>query len=118
VLVGGRPQTGRFMHVDHLGLAQLLLAWTRTDTFQPAANELLAPLRQVGGDLLATPTAFLDAESSFVDAAAVLGVHRNTVADRIARASRLLSVDLTDPETRLALHLACRTVSAVKGRWT
>ena len=110
VLVGGRPQTGRFMHVDRLGLAQLLLAWTRTDTFQPAANELLAPLREVGGDLLATLTAFLDAESSFVAAAAVLGVHRNTVADRIARAGHLLSVDLTDPETRLALHLACRTV--------
>lgn len=112
VLAAGRPQTGRFLHVDRLGLAQLLLAWTRTDTFQPAAHELLAPLRDSGGDLLATLTAYLDAESSLVDTAATLGVHRNTVADRIARASRLLSIDLADPETRLALHLACRTVES------
>lgn len=78
--------------------------------FQPAAHELLAPLRDSGGDLLSTLTAYLDAESSLVDTAATLGAHRNTVADRIARASRLLSVDLADPEARLALHLACRTV--------
>ena len=91
LLAGGRPETGRFACTwTRLGLAQLLLAWTRTDTFQPAATQLLAPLRNAGGDLLATLTAYLDAESSFVDAAAVLGVHRNTVADRIARASRLL----------------------------
>jgi len=38
----------------------------------------------------------------------VLGVHRNTVSDRIARVERLLGVDLSDPETRLALHLATR----------
>lgn len=41
-LAGSRSQTGRFLHVDRLGLAQLLLAWTRTDTFQPAAAALLA----------------------------------------------------------------------------
>lgn len=49
-------------------------------------------------------------ESSLVETAAVLGVHRNTVADRISRIQRKLSLDLTDPETRLALHLACRSL--------
>ncbi|WP_125615777.1 PucR family transcriptional regulator [Specibacter cremeus] len=105
-LASSRPQTGYFLHVDRLGLAQLLLAWTQTDTFQPAAEQLLAPL----GDLRLTLAAYLDAESSLVEAAAVLGVHRNTVADRVSRIERLLGVDLGDPDTRLALHLACRSV--------
>lgn len=40
----------------------------------------------------------------------MLGVHRNTVAARVARAQELLVVDLSDPDERLALHLACRSV--------
>lgn len=107
-LAAGRPESGHFVHVDRLGLAQLLLAWTETDTFLPAAEQLLAPLERGGGALRATLAAYLDAESSLAETAAVLGVHRNTVADRIARVERLLGVDLADPETRLALHLATR----------
>lgn len=107
-LAAGRPESGYFVHVDRLGLAQLLLAWTQTDTFLPAAERLLAPLDRGGGALLVTLAAYLDAESSLAETAAVLGVHRNTVADRIARVQRLLGVDLADPETRLALHLATR----------
>ncbi|WP_327675043.1 MULTISPECIES: helix-turn-helix domain-containing protein [unclassified Streptomyces] len=108
-LAQGREASGRFFHVDRLGLAQLLLAWTRTDTFQPAARSLLEPLSGEPGDLVHTLTAYLDAESSTAETAAVLGVHRNTVAARIARVQQLLSVDLADPDERLALHLACRT---------
>ncbi|RIJ53503.1 PucR family transcriptional regulator, partial [Clavibacter phaseoli] len=112
-LAASRPQSGRFLHVDRLGLAQLLLAWTQTDTFQPAALELLAPLRrQTTGDLLTTLATYLDAESSVAETASVLAVHRNTVAERIQRVQRILQVDLQDAETRLALHLACRTVLA------
>ncbi|MFJ3035972.1 PucR family transcriptional regulator [Curtobacterium pusillum] len=111
-LAGSRPESGHFVHVDRLGLAQLLLAWTQTDTFLPAAEQLLAPLERGGGALLGTLAAYLDAESSVAETAAVLGVHRNTVSDRIARVERLLGVDLTDPETRLALHLATRARGA------
>ncbi|KZC95268.1 helix-turn-helix domain-containing protein [Clavibacter tessellarius] len=115
-LAASRPQSGRFLHVDRLGLAQLLLAWTQTDTFQPAALELLAPLRrQTAGDLLATLATYLDAESSVAETASILAVHRNTVAERIQRVQRILQVDLADAETRLALHLACRTVLAAEG---
>jgi PucR family transcriptional regulator, purine catabolism regulatory protein len=108
-LAEGRPEAGHFVHVDRLGLAQLLLAWTRTDTFQPAAQSLLAPLADASGELLATLSAFLDAESSVTETAAVLGVHRNTVTARIARIESTLGVDLSVPDDRLALHLACRT---------
>jgi sugar diacid utilization regulator len=105
-----RTASGHFVHVDRLGLGRLLLAWTRTDTFLPAARSMLDPLHGQPGDLLRTLTAYLDAESSLTEAAAVLGVHRNTVAARVARAQELLGVDLADPDERLALHLACRSV--------
>jgi hypothetical protein len=109
-LAATRSASGYFVHVDRLGLGRLLLAWTRTDTFLPAARSMLEPLRDQPGDLLATLTAYLDAESSLTETAAVLGVHRNTVAARMARAQELLGVELTDPDERLALHLACRSV--------
>lgn len=108
-LARGRPESGRFLHVDRLGLAQLLLAWTRTDTFQPAARALLAAIEDQPGDLVRTLAAYLDSESSVADAAAILGVHRNTVSARVTRIQSLLGVDLTVPDDRLALHLACRT---------
>ncbi|TNC29692.1 PucR family transcriptional regulator [Amycolatopsis alkalitolerans] len=110
-LAATRPEAGHFLHVDQLGMAQLLLEWTRTDTFEPAARALVAPLQPAPGDLVRTLAAYLDAESSLAETAAVLGVHRNTVAARIARVEQLLGVDLTRRDERLALHLACRTVT-------
>jgi hypothetical protein len=109
-LATGRSTSGHYVHVDRMGLGQMLLAWTRTDTFLPAARSLLEPLDGQPGELLLTLTAFLDAESSLTETAAVLGVHRNTVAARIGRIRELLAVDLADPDERLALHLACRSV--------
>jgi purine catabolism regulator len=108
-LAATRRETGYFLHVDQLGMAQLLLEWTRTDTFEPAASALLAPLRSAPGDLVRTLAAYLDAESSLAETASVLGVHRNTVAVRITRIQQLLGVDLTQPDERLALHLATRS---------
>lgn len=109
-LAVNRPETGHFVHIDTLGLAQLLLAWTQTDTFLPAARELLAPLDKAGGELLATLGSYLDTGGSIAETAAILDVHRNTISNRVAQIQRLLGVDLADPETRLALHLASRTL--------
>jgi len=105
-----RAAGGHLVHVDRLGLSQLLLAWTRTDTFAPATASLLDPLTDQPGALLETLGAYLDAESSTADTAAVIGVHRNTVAARIARVVELLGVDLADPDERLAVQLACRSL--------
>jgi len=110
-LAATRPESGHFLHVDQLGMAQLLLEWTRTDTFEPAARALVAPLHEAPGDLVRTLAAYLDAESSITETAAVLGVHRNTVAARISRVEQLLGVDLSHPDDRLALHLASRAVT-------
>lgn len=109
-IASSRSATGWFVRVDSLGLEQLLLAWTGNDTFVPAAESLLAPLREGGGELLTTLSAYLDHESGIAATAAALGLHRNTVMVRIRRVQELLGIDMTDPEARLALHLACRAV--------
>lgn len=109
-IAADRSATGWFVRVDSLGLEQLLLAWTGNDTFVPAAQSLLAPLREGNGELLTTLSAYLDHESGIAATATALGLHRNTVAVRIRRVQELLGLDMSDPEARLALHLACRAV--------
>ena len=109
-IAANRSATGWFVRIDTLGLEQLLLSWTENDTFVPAAESLLAPLITRAPDLLETLTAYLDHESGIAATADALGLHRNTVSTRIARAQELLGLDLSDPEVRLAVHLACRAV--------
>jgi PucR family transcriptional regulator, purine catabolism regulatory protein len=65
---------------------------------EPARRERLTTLRTVLGS------------STLGEAAARLGVHRNTVAYRVARLERLGGWDLSDPDLRFALELAARLV--------
>ena len=109
-IAAGRAAMGWFVRVDALGIEQVLLSWAGSDTFVPAAESLLAPLASQGPELLETLTVYLDHESGVSATAIALGVHRNTVAMRIARAQELLGIDLADTDARLALHLACRAL--------
>ncbi|SDM26156.1 PucR family transcriptional regulator [Allokutzneria albata] len=77
--------------------------------------DVAAAARVALADLLAAPdadvlltalVALLDCAGSTGQAAARLGVHRNTVLSRIERI-RARGIDLDSPEQRLALHLAC-----------
>ncbi|MCQ9388484.1 helix-turn-helix domain-containing protein [Brevibacterium sp. 50QC2O2] len=103
-----RPQSGYVMAADNLSTEQLLLAWTSADSFTHTVDELLEPLDRAASTLRPTLRAYLDAESSLSETAALLGVHRNTVRDRIHRIEAILGVDLHQPDARLALHLAVR----------
>lgn len=104
-LASDRSAARWFLHVDRLGVEQLLLAWTGSDAFLPAAQSMLNPLRAAD---LRTLAAYLDNESSLARTATALGIHRNTVGQRIARAESVLGMDLNDPDARLALQLAIR----------
>ncbi len=106
-LAVSRAESDGFVHIDRFGLEQLLLAWAGSDTFKPTAASIFAPLSDADRETLA---AFLDHESSVVEASAALGVHRNTLAARMRRIERSLGVTLDDPDTRLALHLAVRAL--------
>jgi hypothetical protein len=76
------------------------------------AEQLLRPLTSVDmtGQLTHTLSCYLDNESSATATALALGVHRNTVLQRLDRIRAVLRIDLTDPGDRLALHLATRLV--------
>lgn len=71
------------------------------------AEALLAPLN---GAQAATLRAWLAHHGSWDRTAATLGVHRNTVRQRIARAAALLDRDLDDADTRMELWFALRAL--------
>ena len=97
---------------DSLGLQRMLAEWLVTDTARDTVSDLLAPLDALGPRkaMIAIETlhAYLDEHGSFQRAAARLNVHRNAVVYRMAQISQALPHDLTDPDERFALQLACR----------
>jgi sugar diacid utilization regulator len=107
-MAGGR---GRVEHIDGLGARRFLARWHQSAAFSSYARSALAPLlTDEHADLLDTLHVYLDRESSATGTATHLGVHRNTVMQRIERAQRLLSVDLSRPDERLVVHLACQVL--------
>lgn len=70
------------------------------------AEALLAPL---GATHRETLRAWLAHHGSWDRTAGALGVHRNTVRQRVARCAALLGTDLDDPDTRMELWFALRS---------
>jgi sugar diacid utilization regulator len=108
----GAPGASRVEHVDAVSMKRLLVGWYASGTLRSVADEIVTPLLTAdpSGELVRTLRLYLDLESSTTLTAARLGVHRNTVMQRIDRARRLLSVDLDDPDDRIVVHLATRAV--------
>ncbi len=75
--------------------------------------DALAPLDALGADrsrrLVQTLAAYLDAQCSPSQAARALNLHPNAVAYRIRQITTALGQDLFDADSRLVLHLACRS---------
>ncbi|WP_067824388.1 PucR family transcriptional regulator [Actinomadura kijaniata] len=102
---------GAVRRVEELGAARILLGWYGSRAFADYARQLLAPLLASGEkEVLATVESYIDHACSAGTTARALGLHRNTVAQRIRRAERLLGLPLTHAETRLAIQLACRVL--------
>ena len=97
-------------HIDQIGVQRILMGWFASEDFASFAHTVLEPLIAVDpdGQLLRTLEVYLDANCSATAASIDLGVHRNTVANRVERVCLVLGVRLEDPETRLSLQLACR----------
>ena len=110
LLARTQERVGAVEHIDGLSLKRLLLGWYASGPLREAAADLLAPLWAAddSGELVRTLGTYLDHESSTTTTAIVLGVHRNTVLHRLARARSLLPVDLSRPDERLVVHLATR----------
>lgn len=79
---------------------------------QAALAPVLATGTATGAELLATLRTWLEQHGSWDRTAATLGVHRNTVRNRMARVTRLLGRDLDDPDVRWQLLFALRWLPA------
>jgi len=98
------PRTVHRLEDVHLrGLLTLLADDDRLRQF--VAREL-DPLKQHGGGLLDAVRALLSHPTSKSDAAASLHISRPVFYDRLAKAERLLDVNLNDPDIRASLHVA------------
>jgi hypothetical protein len=110
-LIGG--PVGRFDMLSDLGAYRLLYRlWGSNDLVHfttDALGELVTRDRR--GTLRGTLLAYLDAGGSHVDAAAKLGIHRNTLSYRLKQIATLTRGEPTDPATHLVLHLALLAAS-------
>ncbi|WP_329128457.1 PucR family transcriptional regulator [Streptomyces caniferus] len=73
------------------------------------AQALLAPLAD-SPPLLSTLHNWLSLHGSWDRTATALGIHRNTVRQRITRIAGLLDTDLDDPDVRMELWFALRSL--------
>jgi sugar diacid utilization regulator len=106
----GRP--GVITVMDTTGLRRVLADLHASPLSRRVMDELLAPVDALGPARAATAvrtlTAYLDHQCSPKHAGAALHLHPNAVTYRIQRVTETLGVELSDPDVRLGLHLACR----------
>jgi sugar diacid utilization regulator len=97
---------------DSLGLRRSLVEWYASHTARKAVATVLAPLDRMGStkadSAIRTLQAYLDNHGSLSQTAAVLHLHRNSVAYRVSRIFAELDVDPESPDDWLLLQLACR----------
>jgi purine catabolism regulator len=110
---------GRLTRFDDLGVYRLLFAAQGLPELRAFHDEALGPLvaydRDHGAELIRTLEAFFAARCGPKEAAALLGVHRNTVLYRLDRVRELTGLDLDDADVRLRLHLALAANAALYG---
>ncbi|MEN3538511.1 helix-turn-helix domain-containing protein [Microbispora sp. ZYX-F-249] len=108
-----RAAAGEVVRFDRLGVQAILAELAGSESALVAARDMLAPLDRLGAlSAHAVPTlkAYLDCWGSRTRAAELLSLHPNAVAHRIRRIADALDADLSDPQTRFALQLACHVV--------
>lgn len=96
---------------SELGVQRLLLQNSEEellDFIQETIGPLLEYESHRKGDLLSTLLEYLERNQNGKETAEVLHIHTNTLNYRLKRIEEILSMDLTDSEQFLNLHLAVR----------
>ena len=106
---------GAVQWFDQVG-ANAALAWLPTTEIAQVADLCLEELMAARdrAPLVQTVLAVLDAGGSLSQASQQLGVHRNTVLARLARA-RQFGLTYDEPGQRLALHVLCYALTSLWG---
>jgi sugar diacid utilization regulator/GAF domain-containing protein len=104
---GGR---GKVTSYRSLGAFRLLLEVQRPEAVRSFVDDVLGSLLSYGESrstpLMATLEALVEARWMRTAAARRLEIHVNSLAYRIARIEEITSLDLSDPETRVAISIA------------
>ena len=105
LLPGGVQQ---FDRLPDIGIYRLLYDMWGTPALAAFVDDALGDLRKRDkrGTFRETLLAYLNAGGSHVETAAVLGIHRNTLAYRLRQIGQLIGRDPDDPNMRLVMHLA------------
>lgn len=105
-------QRGRISVFDASGVRRLLLELLAAPSAHSAITAILQPLEKLAPDkreaAVRTLNAYLDAQGSYTAAGKALSLHPNAVLYRVRRLAEQLGTDLSDPEQRFALQVACR----------
>ncbi|GAA3806166.1 helix-turn-helix domain-containing protein [Sphaerisporangium flaviroseum] len=92
-----------------LGVHRLLVRLSATDL-----ADLAAEAGALDGELAFTVETYLDHGGQVRETAARLGVHRQTLYYRLAKAERVTGLDLADGDNRLLLHLGLKATELLR----
>ena len=111
----GGPTVTRF---EDLGLLRLLAAAGKPEQILEYVERNLGLLLEYdaahNASLVQTLCTYLDSGAALRVAAERLLIHESTLKYRLHRIRAVTGHDLTDPDTRFSLHLACRAYDAAK----
>lgn len=105
-----RLQTDIPLFIGDLGVYQLILSLSDRGRLSDFCEQTLGTLTEYdmrqNADLIKTLEAYFTCHGNLSQTAESLIVHRNTLLYRMNRINEIAGIDLSRPETRLALHLA------------
>ena len=105
-----RLQTELPLFIGDLGVYQLIMSLRDREKLSEFCERSLGAVTEYdarqNADLIRTLEAFFTCHGNISQTAAALIVHRNTLLYRMNRINEIAGIDMSRPETRLALHLA------------
>jgi len=98
------------LYFGDLSVYRLLFQLEGNEELEAFCRQTLGPLLDYegGGDLLETLETFCDKLGNLSQTAEKLFIHRNSLLYRMERIAQLTGLDLNNPDTRLAVHLALK----------
>jgi len=110
----------RVTRFDELGVWKYLVDGAEVDHLQEIVSEWIGVLIhhdcEHGSELVTTLNVYLRESCAMEAAAATLYIHRNTLRYRLGKIAQIIGCDLTDPDQRFQLDLACRAWSVLQAR--
>jgi PucR family transcriptional regulator, purine catabolism regulatory protein len=108
--MAARLRESKPLYFGNLSVYRLLFQLEGNPELEAFMREALGPLLDYegGGDLLETLEAFCERLGNLSQTAEKLFIHRNSLLYRMERISQIAGLDMNNPDTRLAVHLALK----------